>query len=47
MTELTKHKAKGQKFSTTFNEWTSTRNCWYMIVNVHELGPKFWSLGLV
>jgi hypothetical protein len=47
MTELTERKAKGQKFSTTFDEWTSTRNRRYMIVNVHELGPKFWSLGLV
>jgi hypothetical protein len=47
MTELAERKASGQKFSITFDEWTSTRNRRYMIVNVHEQGPKFWSLGLV
>jgi BED zinc finger len=47
MAELAQCKAKGQKFSITFDEWTSTRNRRYMIVNVHEQGPKFWSLGLV
>jgi hypothetical protein len=47
MTELADRLAKGQKFSLTFDEWTSTRNHRYMIVNVHEQGQKFWSLGLV
>ena len=47
MTELAERKAKGHKFSITFDEWTSMRNRRYMIVNVHEQGPKFWSLGLV
>lgn len=47
MTELAERKANGQKFSITFDEWTSTRNRRYMIVNVHEQGKKFWRLGLI
>jgi hypothetical protein len=46
MTELAERKTKGQKFSITFDEWTSNRNRRYMIINVHEQGPMFWSLGL-
>ena len=45
--ELANRKKEGQRFSLTFDEWTSTRNRRYMNVNVHEQGPKFWSLGLV
>ena len=44
--ELVSKKKKGQQFSITFDEWTSTRNQRYMNVNVHEDGPTFWSLGL-
>lgn len=45
--EIATCKKTGQKFSLTFDEWSSNRNRRYMIVNVHENGPKFWSLGLV
>jgi hypothetical protein len=47
MTKLAERKTKGQKFSIIFDEWTSNRNPRYMIINVHEQGPMFWSLGLV
>lgn len=40
-------KAKGQRFSVTFDEWTSLRNRRYMNVNVHSKGGQFWSLGLI
>jgi hypothetical protein len=45
--EIACRKSKGEKFSLTFDEWTSSRNRRYMVVNLHEAGPKFWSLGLV
>ncbi len=45
--EIACRMSKGEKFSLTFDEWTSSRNRRYMVVNLHEAGPKFWSLGLV
>lgn len=45
--ELATRKRRGQRFSLTFDEWTSTRNRRYMVVNVHEQGPEYWSLGLI
>lgn len=45
--EMQAKKNEGRKFSLTFDEWTSVRNRRYMVINVHEEGPQFWSLGLV
>lgn len=39
--------ASGQRFSLTFDEWTSTQNRRFMNLNVHEAGKYFWNLGLV
>ena len=47
MSELDMRRKEGKRFSLTFDEWTSVRNRRYMIVNVHEDGPRFWSLGLI
>lgn len=47
MEELEKKKRNGERFCLTFDEWTSTRNRWYMNANVHVQGPKYWSLGLI
>lgn len=47
MDELKKLKSENQRFSLTFDEWTSNQNRRYMVINVHRNGPKFWSLGLV
>ena len=46
MTEMASQKRKGQRFSVTFDEWTSTRNRRYMNVNVHGEGGRYWNLGL-
>lgn len=45
--ELATRRQQGHRFSLTFDEWTSTRNRRYMVVNVHEQGPKYWCLGLI
>ena len=47
--EIAKRRAQGQRFSLTFDEWTSGRNrrYIYMNINVHGEGGTFWSLGLV
>lgn len=45
--EMAKLKKEGERFSLTFDEWTSTRNRRYMNINVHATGGKFWSLGMV
>ena len=45
--EMRERKKKGDRFSLTFDEWTSVRNRRYMCVNVHAKDGKFWSLGLV
>ena len=47
MEELASRKNNGERFSLTFDEWTSARNRRYMNVNVHAQGPKYWSLGLI
>lgn len=44
--ELKHLKSAGERFSLSFDEWTSTSNKRYMAVNVHSY-KKFWSLGLV
>jgi len=44
--EIALAKADGQRFSLTFDEWSSLRNRRYMNINVHALNGKFWSLGL-
>lgn len=44
--ELKHLKKAGQRFSLSFDEWTSTSNKRYMSVNIHSF-KKFWSLGLV
>jgi hypothetical protein len=36
----------GERFSLTFDEWTSTSNKRYMNINIH-VAKKFWSLGLI
>jgi hypothetical protein len=46
MSEIRHKKQRCNKFTLTFDEWTSSRNQRYMAVNVQEEGPKFWSLGL-
>lgn len=45
-TELTALKNEGQRFSLSFDEWTSTSNKRYMNGNIHS-DKKFWSLGLI
>lgn len=44
--ELKQLKSAGERFSLSFDEWTSTSNKRYMAVNVHSY-KKFWNLGLV
>lgn len=44
--ELKHLKSAGERFSFSFDEWTSTSNKRYMAVNVHSY-KKFWNLGLV
>lgn len=44
--ELKHLKSAGERFSLSFDEWTSTSNKRYMAVNVHSY-KKFWNLGLV
>ena len=34
--EIAKRRAQGQRFSLTFDEWTSGRNRRYMNINVHH-----------
>jgi len=47
LSELRLRLKEGKRFSLTFDEWTSVRNRRYMIINVHDDGPQFWSLGLL
>jgi hypothetical protein len=47
MEEMCQLKTAGQRFSLTFDEWTSSRNRCYKCVNVHAKDAKFWSLGLI
>jgi hypothetical protein len=47
ISELKLRLKQGRRFSLTFDEWTSLQNRRYMVVNVHDEGPHFWSLGLV
>jgi len=42
--EIQRRKKIGERFSLTFDEWSSARNRRYMIVNVHRR-YTFWSLG--
>jgi len=44
--EIQTRKTAGDRFSSIFDEWTSTRNRRYTIVNLHGR-ETFWSLGLV
>lgn len=44
--EIHQLKTNGEKFSLTFDEWTSISNKHFMSINVHK-GEKFWNLGLV
>lgn len=44
--EIKEERKAGQKFSLTFDEWSSLRNRRYMNINVHTKEGKFWSLGL-
>lgn len=44
--ELKHLKSAGERFSLSFDEWTSMSNKRYMAVNVHSF-KKFWNLGLV
>jgi len=46
MEELADKKKHGERFSLTFDEWTSARNRRYMNVNVHAQA-QYWSLGLI
>lgn len=45
--ELAAKKKQGDRFSLTFDEWTSTRNRRYMNINIHSQESKFWNVGLV
>jgi hypothetical protein len=45
--EMMRDMADGKKFSLTFDEWSSLANKRYMNINVHGVGGKVWSLGLV
>jgi len=45
--ELALRKKRGERFSLTFDEWTSIKNRRFMCINVHERGVQFWSLGLI
>jgi hypothetical protein len=45
--EIASRKRQGQRFSVSFDEWTSTRNRRFMNVNVHGPGSTFWGLGLI
>ena len=45
--ELALRKKRGERFSLTFDEWTSTKNRRYMCINVHERGVQLWSLCLI
>ena len=47
ISQLHIQKEQGQRFSLTFDEWTSTRNRRCMNINVHDQGAQFWSLGLL
>ena len=42
--EIAKRRSLGQRFTVTFDEWTSRRNRRYMNVNVHGESGSFWSL---
>ena len=37
----------GERFSLSFDEWTSIRNRCYMNINLHARSCQFWSLGLI
>lgn len=44
--EIRQLKSSEERFSLTFDEWTSTANKRFMNVNVHSCN-KYWSLGLI
>lgn len=44
--ELSYYTANGNKFSITFDEWTSVRNRRYVNINIHS-EKEFWNLGLI
>ena len=46
ISELYKKKISGQRFSLSFDEWTSQRNSRYLNIIVHGQHFNFWSLGL-
>lgn len=37
----------GERYSLSFDEWTSIRNRRYLNINLHSKNCQFWSLGLV
>ena len=39
-------KSKNEKFTLTFDEWTSLQNRRYININIHGK-ESFWNLGLV
>ena len=43
--KFTRLRSQGKRFSLTFDEWTSIKNCRYLNVNVHTQ-DEFWSLRL-
>lgn len=48
--DLMKLKEHGQRFTLTFNKWTSGRNRRFLNINIHSHTnnqPVFWNLGLV
>jgi len=42
--EIAKRRSQGQRFTLTFDEWTSGRNRRYMNINIHGESGTFWSL---
>lgn len=44
--EITLFKKEGQRFSLTFDEWSSSSNKRFMNINVHT-SKEFWNLGMV
>jgi len=41
--EIAKTRSQGQRFTLTFDEWTSRRNRRYMNINVQGANGTFWS----
>ena len=38
---------QGEKYATTLDEWTSTRNRRYLNINIHDSNGGYHNLGLV